>query len=104
MKRVYTSANLAEATLLRHALEQAGIPTHVLNTHAAGALGEIPMADAGPQLWIAQLHQETQARALIAEFLRKKPDAAERVCTACGETNPGEFDSCWNCRAWLPQV
>ena len=102
MKRVYTSFSLVEATMLQHALEQAGIPAHVLNTHAAGALGEIPMVDAGPQLWITQLHQEKQARALIAEFLRKKPVEAEITCPACGEANPGEFDSCWNCGASLP--
>ncbi len=100
MKRIYTAANLAEATLLQHLLQHSGVAVHVLNQHAAGALGEIPFGATGPQLWITQPQQETHARALIDEFLNRKP-AAEQECPACGERNPGEFETCWNCGAAL---
>ncbi len=104
MKRIHTAANLAEASLLQHILQDAGIAVHVLNTHAVGALGEIPFADAGPQLWITQPQQETYARSLIAEFHKRDHTGVERKCPACGEANPPEFDSCWNCAAVLPTL
>ncbi len=102
MKKIHTAANLVEATLLQHMLQDAGVAVHMLNTHAMGALGEIPLAEAGPQLWITQPQQEAHARALIAEFHNRSHSGVERKCPACGEINPAEFDSCWNCAAVIP--
>ena len=102
MKKIHTAANLAEATLLQHLLQDAGVAVHLLNSHAMGALGEIPFIDAGPQLWITQPQQEAHARALIAQFHDHGPSGEERKCPVCGENNPAEFDGCWNCAASFP--
>lgn len=98
MKRIYTAANLPEAYIVRDLLRGAGVAAHVFNEHANGAMGEIPMGSTYPQVWIAQLHQEQHARAVIARY-EHAPVAAARACAVCGEVNPGQFEICWSCGA-----
>jgi hypothetical protein len=101
MKRVYTAANLADAHLVRDLLQQAGIAAHILNEYAMAAMGELPMGSAYPQIWIPQPQQEQHARAVIADYERRQPQTATKICQACAETSPGEFELCWNCGAVL---
>lgn len=42
MLTVYDAANLIDAHLVRHALEQAGIPAFVRGEALAGGIGELP--------------------------------------------------------------
>jgi hypothetical protein len=102
MKLVYVAINLPDAHLVRHLLQQAGIPSHVLNEHAVGAMGELPVASACPQVWIAQVHQEHHARTVIEEYQSRRPVTGNKICAACRETNPADFDLCWRCGAMLP--
>jgi Putative prokaryotic signal transducing protein len=102
MKRIYTAANLPDAHLVRNMLEQAGIPSHIFNANAIGALGDLPMSAAYPQVWISQVHQEQHARAVVAEYNRAAPPAEAKSCGACQESSPGEFELCWNCGGELP--
>ena len=101
MKRIYSAANLPEAYLVRDLLAHEGIAAHIFNENAIGALGDLPMAAAAPQVWITQQHQEQHARAIIARFELRVPDNASQQCSACNETNPGGFELCWNCNAAL---
>jgi hypothetical protein len=101
MKRIYTATNLPDAHLLRNLLVQAGIAAHIFNENAMSAFGELPLASAYPEVWIAQPHQEQHARALVSAYTRPGPSAADRWCAACSEANPGEFELCWNCGAAL---
>jgi hypothetical protein len=101
MKRVYTAANLPDAHLLRNLLEQAGIPAHIFNANAISALGDLPMAAAYPQVWIAQVHQEHHARTIIADYSRAMPAGTTSSCAACNEASPVGFELCWNCGAQL---
>jgi Putative prokaryotic signal transducing protein len=101
MKRIYTAANLPDAHLVHDLLQHAGIPAHIFNGHAMGALGDLPMGSAHPQVWITQLHQEPQARAVIAKYNDKTLTPVPHACRACHESNPGEFELCWNCGAEL---
>lgn len=102
MKRIYTAANLPDAHLVRNMLEQAGIPAHIFNANAIGALGDLPMSAAYPQVWIAQVHQEQHARSVVAEYSRTAAPLDTKACSRCGESNPGEFELCWSCGAELP--
>jgi hypothetical protein len=43
MKTVYDAANLIDAHLVRHALEDAGIPAFVRGEALTGGLGELPV-------------------------------------------------------------
>ena len=104
MKRVYTAANLAEAHLVRDLLQQAGVAVHVFNEYAMAAMGDVPMGSAYPQVWISQLHQETHARSVIAEYEKRPLQTAVKNCFACGESSPGEFELCWNCGEPLASV
>jgi hypothetical protein len=104
MKRIYTAANLPEAALVRDLLQQAGIPAHILNQHAMGALGDLPMSEALPQVWIPQSHQELHALKVIAQFQSATANAVFRsnaTCQQCHESNPAAFELCWNCGADL---
>ncbi len=42
MRAVYDAANLIDAHLVRHALEQAGIPAFVRGEALVGGIGELP--------------------------------------------------------------
>ena len=42
MRTVYDAANLIDAHLIRHALEQAGIPAFVRGEALVGGIGELP--------------------------------------------------------------
>ena len=99
MKRVYTALNLPDAHLLRDLLQQAGIAAHVFNENANSLVGLVPVAAGQPQVWIAQPHQERHAKAVIADYQSRSPTTVIKTCAACGESSPGEFDSCWNCGA-----
>ena len=101
MKRIYTAANLADAHLVRDLLRQAGISAHIFNEYAMAAMGDVPLGSAYPQIWIPQPQQEQHARAVIAEFEKRSPQTAIKICSHCGETSPGEFELCWNCGAAL---
>jgi Putative prokaryotic signal transducing protein len=104
MKRVYIATNLPDAQLVRNLLEHAGITTHIFNENAASYYGGAALPAACPHVWIQQPHQETHARSIIAEYLRPSVPMAAKFCGSCGESNPGEFEVCWNCGEALPIV
>ena len=97
MKRVYTAMHLPDAHLLRDLLQQAGIPAHVFNENAASAIGLVPVSTALPEVWISQVHQEQHAKTIICDYQTRRATTETWPCKSCDETNPGEFDSCWNC-------
>jgi hypothetical protein len=43
VKPVYDAANLIDAHLVRHALEEAGIPVHIAGESLTGGLGDLPL-------------------------------------------------------------
>ncbi len=100
MLKLCAAASLPEAHLLRDLLHRAGIAAHVLNENAQGGVGEIPFTHAWPELWIERESDARQARALVSEWERA-PCRPDLVCQACGESNPGSFELCWNCGACL---
>lgn len=86
------------AHLLRDALARAGIRAHVLNTHVQGAVGELPPEAALPQVWLADGRDRERAQAVLDAQARDARRVDEtRWCPACGESNPGNFETCWAC-------
>ena len=96
MKRVHIAPTLLDAQLAADLLSSLGIITHILNANAAGALGEVPLMQAQPEVWIDDNRQEARAREALAAWLNALP-RAEKTCPHCGEVNPGNFLSCWQC-------
>ena len=101
MIRVHIAPTLLDAQLAADALSSLGIVNHILNANAAGALGEVPFMQAQPEVWIEEDAQETRAREALAG-LHDAPPRDEKTCPHCGEINPGNFLSCWQCRGALP--
>jgi hypothetical protein len=101
MKRVHIAPTLLDAQLAADVLSCLGITTHILNANAAGALGEVPFMQAQPEVWIDDDAQEMRARQALAG-LHDAPPRGEKTCPHCGEANPGNFLSCWQCRGALP--
>lgn len=101
MKRVHIAPTLLDAQLAADALSSLGIVTHILNANAAGALGEVPFMQAQPEVWVDDDRQAARAREVLAG-LRNAPLRDEKICPQCGETNPGNFMSCWQCGGALP--
>jgi hypothetical protein len=100
MKRILSSPSPIEVTQLKAMLEDSGIPCFVRNEVSAGLIGEIPISEATPELWIE--HDDK-----LEEALRVKKDwqagasavGGAWVCAVCGETSEAQFSSCWKCGA-----
>ncbi len=100
MKRLCRVANLPEAHILRGVLEQSGIETRVFNQHAQGGVGQLPVMDAWPELWVEE--EDIERAAAVLDAFRQAPAvSAARRCSACAEDSPGNFQVCWNCGALL---
>jgi hypothetical protein len=101
MKRVWSGATLADTTHLKNLLEHAGIGSFIKNAYLGSALGELPVYDSTPELWVFRDADVSRAETLLREAMH--PAAAARTdawrCRACGESNEGQFGACWSCGA-----
>jgi hypothetical protein len=97
MKRLRRVATLPDAHILRGLLERAGIEAHVFNENAQSGVGQLPVMDAYPELWIADERDLDRAHKLLEEFDRAPREGGSVRCAACGEDNPANFQLCWNC-------
>lgn len=100
MHKLYSAGNLAEAYLVLHRLEQAGIPARVLNQHAQGGVGELSFTHAYPEVWLLEPADRERALVIVRDYERaQRQPSASRTCAACGEANPASFELCWRCGA-----
>jgi predicted aconitase len=100
MVRVYSAPTLPDAHLIAALLGQEGIEARVFNENAQGGLGEIPFMHAWPEVWVIDERFANRARELI-RALERTDTTSQVTCTACGETNPSNFQLCWNCGAQI---
>lgn len=94
---------LVEAQHCVNLLNSAGMRAEVRNAYLAGAVGEIPFIEAGPQVWMDERVDPVRARAILDEARRAVATPAWR-CDGCGETVEGQFTSCWKCGEARPFV
>jgi len=52
MKRVFTGINLADTTHLKNLLEQSSIGCFIKNTYLGAAVGDLPVFDVSPEIWV----------------------------------------------------
>lgn len=101
MKRVWSGATLADTSHLKNLLEHAGIDSFIKNSYLGSALGELPVYDATPELWVFQDTDAARAATVLSDALR--PAVAAKAdtwrCPACGESIEGQFAACWRCGA-----
>ena len=98
--RVFSGPVLAVVTHLKHVLEMNGIEAEVRGEYRAGAVGEIPLPDAWPELCVLNPDDRERAKGLVADALGPATsELPEWRCPDCNETVEGQFGQCWNCGA-----
>lgn len=101
MKKLYSAASLPDAHLIRNLLDQAGIEARVFNENAQGGVGQLPVMEACPQIWIVNERDLQRARQLLEAFEHMPAIRSNLRCQQCSEDNPTTFQLCWNCGSSL---
>lgn len=97
MKRVWSGSSLPDTAHFKNVLEQAGIACLIKNRELGGGIGDLPVFDCAPELWVLDGRDAPRAAALIRESVRPAASGAEWRCTNCGESNEPQFAACFNC-------
>ena len=97
MKRVFRAASLLQVAHARNVLLTAGIESELRNQYLAGALGDLPMLETWPQLYVEDADEGLALRALARAAAA--PIGAAWTCEVCGELLEPQFTSCWRCGA-----
>ena len=95
MKRVFRAASLIQVAHARNVLSTAGIDSELRNQYLAGALGDLPMFETWPQLYVEDADEEPALRALARAAAA--PTGNSWICAVCGESLEPQFTSCWRC-------
>ena len=95
MKRVFRAASLIQVAHARNVLLTAGIQSELRNQYLAGALGDLPMLETWPQLYVEDDDEQAALRALTRAATA--PTGVSWTCEHCGEVLEPQFTSCWRC-------
>jgi hypothetical protein len=93
---VFQGTTVVEAAHVRNVLESAGVAAELRNDRLWSALGEIPVIEAWPQVWVVDLADVDRARAVLRD-LERGPVAPSWTCPGCDEWLEGQFTTCWHC-------
>ena len=96
MRRVFCADNMLLVGHVRALLEADGIQCVFRNETLAGAMGELPMNECWPEVWIVNDTDAAGAGKIVAA-LNSEPAPGEPWTCACGEVLEVQFTSCWNC-------
>jgi hypothetical protein len=97
MKRVFRASSLLQVAHARNLLLTAGIASELRNQYLAGALGDLPMLETWPQLYVEDDDEQPALRALARGAAA--PTGTPWTCAGCGEQLEPQFTSCWRCGA-----
>jgi len=97
---IYLAANPVEAEIVKDYLAAHGIAVTVRGA-LWGAVGDIPMPEAYPRLYLEQERHRDRARELIRQY-ESRIEGPAWTCAACGESAPGTLALCWNCGTARP--
>ncbi len=98
MKKLTSAETLLMISHYKNLLAAEGIPTEVRNQHLGSIMGEIPVFETWPQLWVINDLDYDRALQLI-EAVDAESSKESWTCRDCGEENEGQFGACWNCGA-----
>ena len=96
MKKVLTVADTIQAGYWRSILESRGIPCLVKNDYLGGGVGELPLNECWPEIWVLDPRDEQLAKSIIDENRRSDCGESWR-CPQCKELLEAQFTSCWQC-------
>jgi Putative prokaryotic signal transducing protein len=94
---VFRAGSLLQVAHARNVLTAAGIESELRNQYLAGALGDLPMLETWPQLWVEDTFESAALRALAKAATA--PSGPSWTCAQCGEQLEPQFTSCWRCGA-----
>lgn len=97
VKPLYLAANPVEAEIVKDFLVAHGIATRIQGAYAWGGVGELPLPEAYPRLYLEQERHRPRALELLREY--ERGSAGSWSCPHCGEHSPETFAVCWNCGA-----
>ncbi len=101
MKRVYRAPTLLQVAHARNVLLTAGIQCELRNQYLAGALGDLPMMETWPQLYVDDSDEQYALSALSRSA--SAPQGPPWACVQCGEELEPQFTQCWRCGAEFPR-
>ena len=84
---------------IKNVLENSAIPAVVKNEQLFSAVGEIPVTECMPEVWVLNPDNFAKAEALIAQVQQENDNpGADWICSTCQESNGGNFEICWSCQ------
>ncbi|MCZ6804245.1 MAG: DUF2007 domain-containing protein [Proteobacteria bacterium] len=96
MKKVYSSDNPIMAGHIHSLLEANNIDCHLRNINLTGGIGELPINECWPEVWVIDESNFTLAKRLIETALSHAEKNEDWQCQ-CGESIEGQFEICWSC-------
>jgi hypothetical protein len=98
MVKVATAPNMMIAQLWADWLTRHGVPASVQSRYSNAAMGELPIDECAPTVWISDAGQLSRAQSvLLALEPMEREVRAPWTCKQCGEQVDTNFDQCWNC-------
>jgi len=97
MKVVYSSENSFLVNNVKNLMEAQNIKVFVKNEFAQGAVGELAVLDAWPELWVVN-DADFDLAMEIVESCQQHDDHTDWSCKQCAEKNAASFEICWKCQ------
>ncbi len=105
MKKIYSAEHIVSAGHVLNLLESNGIPCLLLHENLAGALGELPALECGPEVWLHNEADYGRAQRLLDAFHQQQQHPGEPwTCAGCQEQLEGPFSHCWRCGRERPET
>lgn len=98
MRKVFSSNEIDETTLVRDALVHHGLEATIQNEHSGRSA--VPGFRPPAEVWVSRDDDYEKARRVVVDTiatLNSKTAAKPWVCSHCEEENAQSFDLCWNC-------
>jgi len=98
MRKVFSSNEVSETTLVRDALVHQGVEVTIQNEHSGGSA--VPAFRPPAEVWVERDDDYEDARRIVIDTvatLSSKSDTKPWVCSTCEEENAQSFDMCRNC-------
>jgi hypothetical protein len=97
LRRIHLARTLADAHIVKDALEGVGIACVVQGEHFEGIRGGVPVdADTLPSVWVSADDAE-QARRVVTEGFGSAVEGGGWRCPGCAEELEPQFGVCWRC-------
>ncbi len=104
MRKIYENIDYARVGHYQSILESAGVPTLVKNLGVSGAIGEVPVTEAYPELWVGDDGDYELGMEILGPLHRGEiQPGVDWICAMCGELVPGSLGECWNCQVVRPE-